>query len=133
MNYAITIKSCKTFTAQVTMGLKKRYTTEIMPIDVLKQELLKSQKIILEKYNIELSAKLSHCEILFLGQDEPSMELEFIQYPKFPQEESELKNAIVELTKMMMMELEQNRVVIVFTDETIMLEQSDAIDPTIKL
>lgn len=133
MNYAITIKSCKTFTAQVTMGLKKRYTTEIMPIDVFKQELLKSQKIILEKYNIELSAKLSHCEILFLGQDEPSMELEFIQYPKFPQEESELKNAIVELTKMMMMELEQNRVVIVFTDETIMLEQSDAIDPTIKL
>lgn len=133
MNYAITIKSCKTFTAQVTMGLKKRYTTEIMPIDVFKQELLKSQKIILEKYNIELSTKIKPCEIIFLGQDEPPMELEFIQYPKFPQEESELKNAIVELTKMMMMELEQNRVVIVFTDETIMLEQSDAIDPTIKL
>ena len=132
MNYAITIKSCKTFTAQVTMGLKKRYTTEIIPIDVFKQELLKTQKSILEKYNVELSTKIRQCEIFFLGQDEPSMELEFIQYPKFPQEESVLKNAIVELTKMMTVELEQNRVVIVFTDETIMLEQSQVIDPTIQ-
>jgi hypothetical protein len=29
--------------------------------------------------------------------------------------------------------LEQNRVVIQFTDETIMLEQSESIDPTIQL
>ena len=125
--------SCKTFTAQVTIGLKKRYTIEIIPIEVFKKTLLKFQKIILEKYNVELSTKIRQCEIFFLGQDEPSVELEFIQYPKFPQEEPILKNAIVELTKMMMLELEQNRVVIVFTDETIMLEQSDVIDPNIQL
>jgi hypothetical protein len=61
------------------------------------------------------------------------MDVQFIQYPKFPQEESALKKAVLALTEMMMLELEQNRVVIVFTDETIMLEQSDAIDPTIRL
>ena len=133
VNNAIHNKSCKTFTAQVTIGLKKTYTTEIIPLTLFKEKLLKTQQTIVEKYNVELSTKIRQCEILFLGQDEPSIELEFIQYPKFPQEESVLKNAIVELTKMMMLELEQNRVVIVFTDETIMLEQSDAIDPNIKL
>lgn len=131
MNNAITNKSCKTFTAQVTMELKKTYTTEIIPMKVFKQELLKTQKIILEKYNVELSTKIRQCKILFLGQDESSVELESIQYPKFPQEELVLKNAIIELTKLMMLELEQNRVVIVFTDETMMLEQSDTIDPNI--
>lgn len=133
MDNAFTTKSCKTFTAQATIGLKKRYTTDIISIDVFKETLLKLQKIILEKYKVKLSIKIRQCEIFFLGQDEPSVELEFIQYPKFPQEESVLKNAIVELAKMMMLELEQNRVVIVFTDETIMLEQSDTIDPNIQL
>lgn len=123
----------KTFTASITIGLTRMYSEKNIPELELKKALLDAQKKIKKEYKIELSAKLSHCEILFLGQDEPSMELEFIQYPKFPLEESVLKNAIVELTKMMMLELEQNRVVIVFTDETIMLEQSDAIDPNIKL
>ena len=133
MNNVITSRLCKTFTAQVTLGLQKVYTTEVIPLIVLKEKLLKTQKNIVEKYNVELSTKIRQCEIFFLGQDEPSIELEFIQYPRFPQEESVLKNAIVELTKMMMLELEQNRVVIVFTDETIMLEQSDTIDPNIQL
>ena len=125
--------NCKTFTATITIGLTRMYSEKNITELEFKKALLDAQKKIKKEYKIELSAKLSHCEILFLGQDEPSMELEFIQYPKFPLEESVLKNAIVELTKMMMLELEQNRVVIVFTDETIMLEQSDAIDPNIKL
>jgi hypothetical protein len=132
-NSVITTKSCKTFTAQVTIGLQKQYSTEIIPLNVFKEKLLKTQQTILEKYNVELSTKIRQCEIIFLGQDEPSVELEFIQYPIFLQEESVLKNAIVELTKLMMFELDQNRVVIVFSDETIMLEQSDAIDPNIQL
>ncbi len=133
MNITTTTKSCKTFSAQVTIGLKKNYTTEIIPINRFKEELVKTQKTILEKYKVELSTKIRQCEIIFLGQEEPSIELEFIQYPKFPQEEKVLKKAISELTKMMMIKLEQNRVVMVFSEETIMLEQSEAIDPNIQL
>lgn len=123
----------KTFTASITIGLKRMYSKINITELEFKKALLDAQKKIKKEYKIELSAKVSSCEILFLGQDEPSTELEFIQYPKFPQKESALKNVIVELTKIMMLKLEQNRVVIVFTDETIMLEQSDAIDPTIQL
>lgn len=124
---------CKTFTAQITIGLCRGYTKKSISMPEFKKALLKVQEEIKAQHKIELSAKLSHCEILFLGQEEPSMELQFIQYPKFPQQESALKKAIVAFTELMMMELEQNRVVIFFTDETIMLEQSDVIDPDIQL
>jgi hypothetical protein len=68
-----------------------------------------------------------------LGEEEPPMELQFIQYPKFPHEEAELKKTLITLIELIMIELEQNRVVIVFIDEAIMLEQSHSIDPNILL
>jgi hypothetical protein len=123
----------KTFTAQITIGLLRGYSKETISELEFKKALLKVQEHIKLDYKFVLSAKLSRCEILFLGQEEPSMDLQFIQYPKFPQEELLLKKAIVELTELMMLALEQNRVVIVFMDETIMLEQSETIDPNIQL
>jgi hypothetical protein len=125
--------NCKTFTATATIGLIRGYSKQSISLAEFNSVLLTAQQKIHEQFNISLSAKVTQCEILFLGQEEPSLELQFIQYPKFPQEESVLKKAIVELIELMMMELDQNRVVIVFTDETVMLEQSDIIDPNIKL
>ena len=72
--------------------------------------------------------KLTACEILFLGQEEPSLTLSIIQYPKFPQPETILKEAFTKLITKLMIDLEQNRIVVQFPDETIMLEQTDAID-----
>ena len=124
---------CKTFTAKLTFGLVRGYSKKRILISEFKTALLKAQVSIKERYNVELSVKATRCEVLFLGQTEPSMELQFIQYPKFPQEETALKKAIIALTELIMTKLEQNRVVVVFTDETIMLEKSDAIDPKIQL
>ena len=124
---------CKTFNAQITIGLFRGYSNKSISVPEFKKALLKAQENIKIQCKIKLSAKLTMCEILFLGQEEPSVDLQFIQYPKFPQEESALKKAIVELTEQLMAELEQNRVVIVFADETIMLERSNAIDPKIQL
>lgn len=125
--------NCKTFTASTTIGLNRGYEQSTISIIEFKAVLLKAQQKIVNEYKIGLSAKISSCEILFLGQEEPSVELEFIQYPKFIQEESILKKAIIRLIEMMMYELEQNHVVVIFTDETIMLEQSEEIDPRIQL
>jgi hypothetical protein len=124
---------CKTFTAKAVIGLKRGYTENIISLAEFKSCLLSEQKNIHEKYNIALSVKLSSCEIIFLGQEEPSIELSFIQYPKFLSEENKIKKAVLELIENMMINLNQNRVVIVFTDETIMIEKSDIIDPKIKL
>ena len=125
--------ACKTFTAQVTIGLLKGYSNDIIPLKTLKEELVKAQKVVNLDYNVQLSTKIRLCEIVFLGQEELSVELEFIQYPKFLQQEKELKKAIILLAEILMLKLEQNRVVIVFKDDTIMLEQSDAIDPKIQI
>jgi len=125
--------SCKTFTAQVTIGMTKGYSKEKIIMNVFKDELLNGQRVIKEKYNVLLSVKIRQCEIVFLGQEELSVELEFIQYPKFLQEEKELKKAIISLTEILMLKLEQNRVVIVFKDDTIMLEQNENINPDIEI
>jgi hypothetical protein len=95
---------CKTFTATLTIGLIRGYSKNIISELEFKKALLKGQEHIKAHYKVQLSAKLSSCEILFLGQEEPSIALQFIQYPKFPNEESELTKAIIALTELMMIE-----------------------------
>jgi hypothetical protein len=60
------------------------------------------------------------------------LKLNFINYPKFPLKETLLKKEIEKITKALMKEFDQNRVVIEYLDETVMLEGSDRIDPRIK-
>jgi hypothetical protein len=123
---------CKTFTSTLTIGLFKGYTQEIIPISYVKEQIVKTQQIVLNQLNIVLSAKLTPCEIICLGQEEPSVAIDFIQYPKFQYEEKTLKEAILFFTKNIQESLHQNRVVVVFEDETIMMENSNKIDPNIK-
>lgn len=124
--------SIKTFTAQFTLGFKAGYTEKAISMFEVKKAIADGQKQIFNETNIKLSAKVSPCEIIFSGQDEPSVELQFIQYPKFPIEETKLKAAIIQLATYMVDKLEQNRTVIIFQDETVMLEKDNAIDPRIK-
>ena len=123
----------KTFTANAVIGLVRGYSQKKISIVEFKKVLLSAQQKIREQHEIGLSIKLSSTEIIFLGQEEPSIDLQIIQYPKFPQTEEVLKKVFLELKEILMLELEQNRVVIVFAEETIMLEQSDIIDPNIQI
>lgn len=127
------IIKCKTFTAQLTIGLKKGYSEELITAEFLKQTIVAVQEQTKKQFNVVLSAKLTPCEIVCLGQDEPSVTLDFIQYPKFLVEEEQLKQALLFFSEQMMLTLEQNRVVLVFPTETLMLEQSEQIDPNIKM
>ena len=123
----------KTFTANAVIGLVRGYSQKKISIVEFKKVLLSAQQKIREQHAIGLSVKLTSTEIIFLGQEEPSIDLQIIQYPKFPQTEEVLKKVFLEFIEILMIELEQNRVVIVFTEETIMLEQSDIIDPNIQI
>jgi len=123
----------KTFTAQATFGLQKGYTSELIPLQEFKNALCSAQQKTKEQFSVMLSTKITLCEIIFLGQEEPSITLDFIQYPKFLIEEEKLKQAILFLVAQLMLTLEQNRVVIIFNDETVMLEKTNSIDPKIKV
>jgi hypothetical protein len=120
-----------TFSANATIGLMKGYSNELITISDFKMALLTAQKQVNDEFNVVLSTKITLCEIVCLGQEEPSVSLDFIQYPKFQTEETLLKNAIIRLIEILMDSLQQNRVVIVFPDKTIMLEHSESIDPNI--
>ena len=129
MNRLIT----KTFTAQAVIGFYKGYSTELITFQEFKNALFIGQQKTKKQFNVMLSTKITLCEIVFLGQEEPSITIDFIQYPKFPVEEKLMKNAIIYLIEFLMDTLFQNRTVIVFSDETICLENTEAIDPKIDL
>ena len=124
-----------TWQASFTIGLFRGYDkTDVITEDEFKKALAMGQKEIFRKYKLLLSTKITRCSIFADGQDEESLELQFINYPKFSADEKELKKAITVLADLMMKLLLQNRTVIIFPDDTIMLEADrEALDPGIKL
>jgi len=124
--------SINPFSAQITLGLEKEYTKELIEKSAIIKFLQDYQNQLINKKNIFLSASLSECDIVLSGQVEPHLKLSFINYPKFPIEESILKNEIENMTKSLMKYFSQNRVVIEYLNETVMFENSDNIDPRIE-
>ncbi|EAQ42514.1 hypothetical protein [Polaribacter sp. MED152] len=121
----------KPFSAQITLGLEKGYTQEVIQKKQILQFIQTYQKELFINKNIAISASVSHCDIVFSGQIEPHLKLNFINYPKFPLEEKHLKETINNLTKALMQEFLQNRVVVEYLDETVMFEITNEIDPRI--
>lgn len=125
--------SIKPFSAKVTLGLEIGYTEKLIEKSEIIKSLQNYQNQLIKEKNLILSVSLSACDIILSGQIEPHLKLNFINYPKFPIEENVLKIEVENLTKYLMKEFEQNRVVIEYLDETIMLESSELIDPRIKV
>ncbi len=121
----------KTFTASISIGLEIGYSKKHYNKHYLIQELQEYQKKRIDESGIYLSASVSECNIILSGQDEKHLKLEFINYPKFPLEIEVFKEEIIKIGAHLLNKMKQNRTVIVFTDETIMLEIDEAIDPRI--
>jgi hypothetical protein len=125
------ITSITTFTATITIGLDIGYSKKVYNKECLIYELQEYQKQRIDEANIYLSASISECSIILSGQDEKHIKLEFINYPKFPLEVEVFKKEIIKLGSHLLNKMKQNRTVIVFPDETIMLEIDEGIDPRI--
>lgn len=124
-------KSTQPFSATVTIGLEVGYEKiKIRQSDVIKF-IQNHQNELIKQKNIFLSVAVSECNIVMSGQVEPHLKLSFINYPKFPIPEVQLKQEIEALTKSLMTTFKQNRAVIEYLDETVMFEQSEIIDPRI--
>ena len=125
-------KSIPPFYGILTIGLEIGYEkvkideTEIITfIQAYQDALIKSKQIY-------LSASISNCTIVLSGQVEPHLKISFINYPKFELPLAVLKFEIEELSKQLLLAFKQNRVVIEYLDEVIMLENSEEIDPRIQ-
>ena len=120
------------FSATITMGLQRGYDDELINKADIISWLQNWQDQLIEEKHLRLSVCVSECEIVFSGQIEPHLKLSMINYPKFPLDQKVLKKAIEQLVMNLMTEFDQNRMVIEFPDEIVMLENNDAIDPRIK-
>jgi hypothetical protein len=125
-------KSVQPFYGILTIGLEIRYEkvkideNEIITfIQVYQDELIKNKQIY-------LSASISNCTIVLSSQIESHLKIRFINYPKFESPPAVLKFEIEELSKQLLLAFKQNRVVIEYLDEVIMLENSGEIDPRIQ-
>ena len=129
MNYKK--KSSPTFRAEITLGLNKGYAESQWSLQELKSILTKAQEKLKLKTGTLLSAKVTLCDIVFLGQDEKSATFSFINYPRFPLEYISFKEGVLFVGQELMNQLEQNRIVMVFEDETVLFEKSIDVDPRI--
>lgn len=125
-------KSIQPFHGILTIGLENGYEkvkineAEIITfIQAYQDQLIKNKQIY-------LSASISNCTIVLSGQVEPHLRISFINYPKFELPTAVLKFEIEELSRQLLFAFKQNRVVIEYLDEVIMLENSEEIDPRIQ-
>lgn len=119
------------YTATVTIGLQKGYTKDFWSKSEVIEKLQEFQNRLIHNESLYLSAAVSECDIVLSGQIEPSLKLDFINYPKFPLDEEKFSESVIILTKGLMKELNQNRIVVVFHNKIVMLEYDPEIDPRI--
>ena len=121
----------KTFQASIFIGLEYGYTQKQINENLVIESLSELQKQLSAEKNIFLSASVSKTNIVLNDQNEQHLKIDFINYPKFPLSEEIFKDEVLHFGKELMKQFEQNRILIIYTDETVMLEQSEEIDPRI--
>ena len=123
----------KTFQASIFIGLEYGYTQKQIDENLVIESLSELQKQLSKEKDIYLSASVSKTVIVLNNQKEPHLKIDFINYPKFPLDENIFKDEVLIIGKELMKQFKQNRILIIYTDETVMFEQSEEIDPRIKI
>lgn len=121
----------KSYSGVITIGLEKGYSRGLISREEVVGYLQKHQKSRVSVSGVYLSASVSSCDIVLNDQIEPHLRMEFINYPKFPLVYSVFKQEVVDCGEFLMEKTGQNRVVVVFPDETVMLEKSGRVDPRV--
>ena len=118
------MKGVKTYTANIYVGLKPNYDDTSM--DVLNQNKLKATAIC-QKYcdDIGLGLTLTDTTFIYTKGNEPGLIVGLINYPRFPAEKKDIREKAIALARNLLSELNQQRLSVVFSDSTIMLERDD--------
>jgi hypothetical protein len=116
------MKSNVTFTASIYIGTRHGYSDDkYSSIDDIRQWLQEFCNDVL------LGVTLTATEFIYVGGNEPGVIVGLINYPRFPKPIKEIKENARAIAKGLMELCEQERVSIVFSDETIILEKTNEI------
>ena len=127
-----------THRATISIGLQRGYTKVAIQESEVFGFLQHLQDELIAKKSLYLSANCYRSSIVLSGQIEPHLNLQFINYPKFPLHgdsrvaEQLFKETVEHIAARLMEKFDQNRVVIQFHDSNVMLEKSGDIDPDVR-
>ncbi len=119
------------YKATILIGLQRGYTNELIEEAIVLDELKKLQDMLIKTEGIYLSDNCFLSKIILSGQQEPHLNLQFINYPKFPLTLETFKSSVETVAASLMNKFEQNRMVIQFHDANVMLQKGDDIDSNI--
>ena len=125
------IERVEKFTAIITIGKAYGYSSGEYSLEELHIALQEHQNKRIREKNIYLSTFVYQGDIVMSGQIEPHYRLELINYPRFPLDKKVFKDEVTKLAKHLARFFKQNRLVIVFHNEIVMLEENKDIDPRI--
>ena len=113
------MKRLQTFTANIYLGLRHGYSETIASIDEVHRWV--------EGYcnDVKLGVTFTNTEFIYVDGKEPGVIIGLINYPRFPQSEDTIKKTALEMAAGLLKLCHQERVSVVFSDETIMLEKED--------
>ena len=115
------MKKVTTFTANIYVGLQEKYDGKYRSVDEVRN--------LCQNYVNEIGwcVTVTPTEFIYKNGMEPGVIIGAINYPRFPSTPEQMKKQVLDLAEILLVELNQYRVSIVFTDETLMLECEDFI------
>ena len=110
------MKIFKSYNVQIWVGLKKHYTDKVYTLDDV--------RCICDDWvnNVKACVTITPTEFRYVNGNELGVIVGFIQYPRFPNTEEEIRGRALNLAEILMYELEQYRVTVTTPTESIMLE-----------
>lgn len=120
------------FKSEITIGLEEGYTQKEIDKSEVIGSIQQFQDNLIEKGDVYVSAKVTSCDIVMSGQVEPHLSISLINKPKFSLSKDTFKDVVEQLGRDLMERFKQNRIVVMHSDETVMLEKDDQIDGRIK-
>lgn len=112
------MKVVDTFTANIYVGLRHGYSGNLSSINEVREWV--------QKYcnKVKLGATLTPTEFIYVDGREPGVIIGLINYPRFPSTKHQIWVHAQAIAKGLMELCHQERISIVFSDETIMLERN---------
>jgi diadenosine tetraphosphate (Ap4A) HIT family hydrolase len=113
------------------IGLKENYTDISIEVAAVYAVLTEMQAKLHLEQGIFMSSNCFESTIVMGGQIEPHLNVHFINYPLTPMESKQFRSNVQQIVETLMKTFKQNRVVIEFPDELLMLQETDSFDQRI--
>jgi hypothetical protein len=119
--------SVPTYNATIYCGLKPGY--ERLKIDQFYYSRIKQLKQICQEYcdEVGLCVTFRVTEFIYTNGNEPGVEVGLINYARFPSEPSKIRKHATTLAEKLMKAMDQHRVSVVTSIETILLENEEIV------